>query len=330
MSSVPPVPRFALSFLCGLVALAACSSPASAPAPVTIESTTDGGETAQTSGGAAQICKGWRYFRSSVRAGGIGASIPLTAFAATLEAAGYAPAHNLDGPAPQYAAGYDKLRDLTMLTAEGDVLVASTCALQDLGQARRLDFALAAATQLVADHGKGVTLAQRTAWWAQPSAWYTETSGSYQRQYLAEGLDLNKPMAGAIACTEQPVAVGFGLVGSADAPSTTGDVVAIESLSVDGVVLASGEKAKSKAEVALYVDFGAAAAKGELPLALDLLVADASVRNDTGVYYGFFEAIFDTSAALSVNLQGALPGTTLQSRDIDVLGLPDAVTALFK
>ena len=326
------LPATVASLLLGCVAMTApvaCSSASSPSATAAAEASKDGGDGQSTSAGGAKICKGWRTFRSSVRAEKLGTDIALADFAASLDDANYVPAHNLDGPPPHYAAGYNKLRDLTILTDGGDVMVASTCALDNLGQARRLDFALAAAAELVAGHGKGVTLAQRTAWWARPSGWYTEVAARYQRQYLADGLDLNKPMSGTIACTEAPVAAGFGLVGSADAPSTSGDVVAVESLSVDGVVVASGEKAKSKAEVALFVDFSAAVGKGELPLELDLLVADASIRDDVGTYYPFFEAVFDQSAALTVSLQGALPGQTYLSRDIDVLALPDAVTALF-
>ena len=310
--------------------MACGASPAGSPAGSSAAAGKDGHASSAGSAGAAAICKGWLVFRSAVRNADMGADIPLAEFAATLDAAGYLPAHHLDGKVPHYAAGYDKLRDLVVLRDGGEVLVASTCALDNLGQARRLDYALAAAAELVAAHGEGTTLAARTRWWAQPTAWYSQGAGRYQRQYLADGVDLNKPMTGTIAFTEAPLAAGFGLVGSADAPSSTGDVVAIESLTVDGIAVATGEKAKSKAEVALFVDMAAAVGKGELAIGVDLMVADASVRDEVGTYYAFFEALFDQTAALSVNLQGTLPGASHQSRDIGVLDLPDAVTAVFE
>ena len=260
----------------------------------------------------------------------MGQGIPLAKFAAALDEAGYLPMHELEGEGPKYAAGYDKLRDLTMLRPGGHLLVASTCPLDGLAQVRRLDFALAAATELVATLKPGTHYRKQTAWWAIPTSWYGDKAGTYQRQYLPEGIDLNKPMNGTASCTEAPVAAGFGLIGRADEPSTVGDVVAVEKLTVGDEVLAQGDKAKTKTQVALFFDLGDALIAGDVPWKADLLVADASVRPETGIYWAFFEALFDTTSVLTVSVQGALPGTSRISRAVEVLALPDAITEVFE
>lgn len=226
-----------------------------------------------------------------------------------------------------YTAGLDLRSDAVFLLASGDLLVASACPLDRLGQVRRLDFALAAAARLLTAVDHPGDWKQETERWTRPEAFYGAKAGTYWRQYLGDATDLQKPLQGTISLAAAPVGLAFGIYGHADAPSKVGDIVRMNDLTVAGKKLAVGETWPVHDVAALVWDLAAAVAAGELPFTADLLVADASVEWNVGVYRGFFEALFaNGTAGLGVSMQGALPGVLRVSRAVSELDLPAAPT----
>lgn len=225
----------------------------------------------------------------------------------------------------RYAIGFDFLQDAVLLFEDGSLVVASFCALDGLGQVRRLDFGLAAVSPLVDQIAEGGDYAVETARWAKPAAILGEEAGLYQRHYLNESLDLNKPHSGTLAFSRSPGGAAFGIYGHADTPSLVGDVVGVESLVVGGKPVATQEKQTTTGSAVPVWDLTEHAEKGEVPWSFDLLVADASVEWNVGVYFPFVEALFDPGdpAALVVSVQGALPGVTMLSKSLSELPLPD-------
>lgn len=246
---------------------------------------------------------------------------------ATDAAAADAGSPPLKGDPRVYAAGLDLRSDAVFLMASGELLVASACPLDRLGQVRRLDYALAAAARILTavDHPGDWKL--ETQRWTRPDAFYGNPAGTYVRHYLGDATDLQKPLQGAISLAATPLGLAFGIYGHADAPSKVGDVVRMNLLTVAGKKLATGETWPVHDVAALVWDLADAVAAGELPFTADLLVADASVEWNVGMYRSFFEALFaKPGAGMGVSLQGALPGTLRVSRDVKELDLPAAPT----
>ncbi len=315
----------------------AVSSAVDAPDGASVTDAGPGFDSVQ--GGRATLCSGPRAWESAVRLAGAGDVALLPAFAAALVAAGYHVEDHSDDPpvgvadaggegdataaVPPYVVGRDKLQDAVFLLENGDLVVASACPIDGLDQIRRLDWSLAAAIDVLAAAKGGIAYADKVALWALPTAWYSGKAGIYQRQLLHPALDLNKPHDGTLSCTVGPIAAGFGLIGHADVPSAVGDVVGVETLSVAGVVIAQAETIKTTGPVALFWPL-AGLVDGAVSWHVDLMVADASVKWDVGVYRPFVEALFPpaATAALVVSLQGAPPGESRVSRSIAELVLP--------
>jgi hypothetical protein len=226
-----------------------------------------------------------------------------------------------------YVIALDQRNDAVVLMNTGDLYVASACALDRLGQMRRLDFGLADAARLLTalDHPGDWQL--ETERWARPATIYTEAAGQYWRQYLDDAASLQKPVQGSLSLTGAPLGLAMGMYGHADTPSAVGDVVRLNSLKVAGKVLASGETWPVSQLASLVWDLAAVMAAGELPFRADLLVADASVEWHVGVYHVFFEALFGNGGqGLGVTMQGSLPGALRVSHALSELDLPAAPT----
>lgn len=226
-----------------------------------------------------------------------------------------------------YVAGMDPRNDGVFLLPTGDLLVTSACPLDRLGQVRRLDFALAAAARVLTaiDHPGDWHL--ETDRWTRPAMFYGARAGQYWRQYLSDSTDLQKPLQGTLALAARPDALAFGLYGHADVPSSVGDVVRMNALTVGGKKLAVGETWPVHDVASVVWDLAAVLGVGDVPFTADLLVADASVEWNVGVYRVFFEALFpDGPAGLGVATQGPLPGALRISHAITELDLPAAPT----
>jgi hypothetical protein len=266
----------------------------------------------------------------------------LPAYAAALKAAGYqaaywdpAAAAAVDPSAPPpvpaqpFAGGINPLGDRVFLLANGDLAVASYCTLDDLGQVRRLDYALAAASQVLASLQTQLDYVAVTRRWAQPTAWYTQRAGQYWRQYLPESIDLNQQQTGQFTFSSAPIGAGFGLYGHADIPSKNGDMVGIDTLTVDGKSATVKTKITSTAQVALAWDMLPFVGAGEHDWTARLFVADASIEWKIGFYLAFFEALYPSEAkgpTFSVTQQGSLPGTVKVSRALTEIDLPATIT----
>lgn len=225
----------------------------------------------------------------------------------------------------EYVVMVSPLGDVTYLLSNGDMVVASACPMESLGQVRRLDFALANAIQVLSKV-QGTDYAEETRRWAMPTAYYSDRAGTYWREYFNESLDLNKVQSGVLSCSTTPNAAAFGVYGHADTPSIVGDVIGVESLVVGGVTIAEDQKQTSNGEVALVWNLMPHIGAGEVAWSVDMLVSDASVGFNVGKYYPFIDALFpsDKQAALIVNIQGTLPGPNRTSRAIAELTLPPA------
>lgn len=229
----------------------------------------------------------------------------------------------VDAETRVFVIATDPRQDAVILMENGDLFVASACPLDRLGQARRLDFGLAQAVQTLTkiDHpGEWKLETQR---WARPDAFYTATAGLYWRQYVHDAVDLQKPLQGTISLASAPLGLALGVYGHVDLPSAVGDVVRMNSLTVAGKKLASGETWPIGGLASLVWDLAKAMAAGELPFRAELLVADASVEWNVGIYHVFFEALFGKGdQGLGVSTQGALPGQLRVSKPIAEAKLP--------
>ncbi|NUN13196.1 MAG: hypothetical protein HUU55_06120 [Myxococcales bacterium] len=225
----------------------------------------------------------------------------------------------------EYVVVVSPLGDVTYLLSNGDMVVASACPLDSLGQIRRLDFALAKAVQVLSKV-QGTDYAEETRRWAVPTAYYGDTAGGYWREYFNESLDLNKVQSGVLSCSTTPLAGAFGIYGRADSPSLVGDVIGVESLTVGGITIVQDQKQTSSGEVAMVWNLMPHIGAGEVTWSVDLLVSDASVGFNVGKYYPFIDVLFSSEkqAALIVNIQGTLPGANRTSRAISELTLPPA------
>lgn len=230
---------------------------------------------------------------------------------------------SVDAETRVFVIATDPRQDAVILMENGDLFVASACPLDRLGQARRLDFGLAQAVQTLTkiDHpGEWKLETQR---WARPDAFYTATAGLYWRQYVHDAVDLQKPLQGTISLASAPLGLALGVYGHVDLPSAVGDVVRMNSLTVAGKKLASGETWPIGGLASLVWDLAKAMAAGELPFRAELLVADASVEWNVGIYHVFFEALFGKGEqGLGVSTQGALPGQLRVSKPIAEAKLP--------
>lgn len=223
----------------------------------------------------------------------------------------------------RFVIATDPRQDAVILMENGDLFVSSACAIDRLGQVRRLDAALAQAAQLVThlDHPGDWKL--ETQRWARPDAFYTAAAGQYWRQYLHDAVDLQKPLQGTISLAAAPLGLALGVYGHADVPSAVGDVVRLNALKVAGLQLAAGETWPVSGMASLVWDLAKAMAAGELAFRADLLVADAAVEWKVGVYHVFFEALFGKGGqGLGVSTQGALPGQLRVSKAIAEAQLP--------
>jgi hypothetical protein len=283
-------------------------------------------------------------YRSAVLVAGAADPALVKPFADTLKGAGYqavywdpaaAPDPGPDPvpppPSPQQAftGAVDALGERVFLFANGDLVVASYCGLDDLGQARRLDYALAAASELLAGQQPTLGYVDVTRRWAQPTAWFTQRAGQYWRQYLPESIDLNQQHTGKLAFSQAPSGAGFGLYGHADIPSKNGDVVGVDSLLIGGKSAAAKSKISSTAQVALAWDILPFVGAGEHDWVARLFVADASIEWKVGFYLAFFEAAFPMDAkspTFNVTQQGSLPGTLKVSKALTEIDLPAKIT----
>ncbi len=231
-------------------------------------------------------------------------------------------------PPDHYVIGRDARHDAVLLLENGDLVVASHCPLDRLGQMRRLDYGLATAARLVTllDHPGDYQL--ETSRWARPDGIYAERAGFYWRQYV--DADLSRPIVGTLSLASKPESLAFGLFGHANVPSTVGDVVHVQKFTLDEKTLAGAHTWQVHDTAALLWDLAEGIAAGELPFVLDILVSDASVKAQVGVYHAFFEALFPEgkkdALGLGASAQGALPGTLKVSRGMWELDLPSSAT----
>jgi len=224
-----------------------------------------------------------------------------------------------------YTAGADALGDVVVLLEDGSLWVASACELDAFAQVRRLDFALAEASRVLAQV-TGEDYKVETARWARPTAWYGAKAGTFRRQYLGDGVPFNKSLTGTIAMAASPDDVAFGLYGHADTPSQVGDVVGVDTLVVGGTKIAGAEKVTVTGRAALAWGLVPHVGKGETPWTVNVFIADASLDWSVGVYFPFVDALFPAGAqgSLAVSLQGSLPGQTRVSKAIADIALPAA------
>lgn len=289
--------------------------------------------------------------RSAILAGTLLVPVDLPAFVTALQDADFSGVqHSLEASADakrpgwmtatsrDFAVGVDARGDGVVVLGSGEVYVVSGCPLDGLGQVHRLDLALAAAWTLLVELQPPSDVPAAVRGWTRPAAWYGDSSVTYLRQYLADGLDLNGAQSGGLALSVAPKGAGFGIYGAANAGGA-GDVVGIEVLRLGDAEVASHDKRVVKGPGALVWDVGEFVGAGETAVELDLLIADTSVRWKIGVWDAFFEAFFGgddgkatepavTPPVLAVQLLGALPGRAQGSRLLGALELPDAVTAL--
>jgi hypothetical protein len=274
-------------------------------------------------------------FRSAVVSAGPADAVPLSAYATALQLSGYEPVLHTDGgPTPpdsklgqrKYAAGRDSFGDVVLLFETGELVVASRCALDKLGQVRRLDQGLAAAVQVWAQVTKQDWQAAM-ARWVVPASYHADAPVGYSRRYLPETVDLQKALAGTLSLSHTPVQAVFALYGQTDAPSTQGDVITLDSLMVAGKLVASAQKHTVQGPVVLAWSLLPALQAGEQEWSLKLLIADAGLEWKTGQYRAFVEVLQpDPKAAFSLTVQGALPGLARTAREMDELKLPGDVT----
>ncbi len=222
-------------------------------------------------------------------------------------------------------AARDERGDWVVLLPNGAVAVASACPLGSLGQVHRLDEALARALRAMATVS-GESGAVLTLRWAWPTAIYGE-GGRYWRQALGEGLDLNAPTNGVLGLGGD-AALGFVLAGASHPGSDAGDVVGIDSLSLGGAVVVEQDKRIVRGSAALRWELPAQPAGQEIDVALDMTVADASLRWQVGTWLPYVEALFTQAegANLSVSLQGSLGGALRVTQPIAAAPLPAALT----
>jgi hypothetical protein len=220
----------------------------------------------------------------------------------------------------------DLRRDAVFLRDNGDLIVASYCPLDRLGQMRRLDYGLATAARMLTALDKPGDYKTETLRWARPDGIYADQAGLYWRQYI--DADLTHPLLGTLSLAAKPEALAFGLFGHADVPSQVGDVVRVLTFELGGVKVQGAHTWQITDVAALLWDATVAAQVGEVPFTMDLLVADASVSMHVGAYHAFFEALFPHGTpGLGVSVQGALPGAIRTTRAITELGLPAAATS---
>ena len=290
------------------------------------------------------LCDPALGLRSALRAGPLVVGVPAAiaeadAVADALVVAGYAGVTRTDdlGLVGGVAAA-DARGDLVIWPGDGGLVVASSCELDSLGQVHRLDDALLAFTGAVAAvENQAITVAAKlplpshaaqTLRWARPAGVYGDVSGRYWRHYVGDGLDRNPPTSGALAMGAASGAVGFAVAGASDPGGDVGDVVGVESLTIDGVVVAEQDKRVVRGAATLRWQVVAGLGIGEHSVDLDLIVADASLRWKTGTWTAYVEALFDKDGSLTLSLQGAGAGTLRVSRAISELDLPSALTAV--
>ena len=315
---------FAVALSASLLLCGGCDSAAPAASPAS-SPTDSGGQFAPN----PEICAPSHGLRSALRTRGTAATQqPLDQVEAALALAGYVAVTRTDDLGlPAAIAAVDERGDLVVVTAGGDLAVASSCALDGLGQVHRLDDALARlATATRGTTAATHTLATRA--WVLPVGIFG--AGRYWRQALPAGLDLNAATDGTLAVTAD-AQLGFVFAGASHPDGAEGDVVGVQSLSLDGQSLIADDTRIVQGPAALRWQLPDQVA-GSASVALQLLVTDASLRWQVGTWVPYVEAYFpgdsQDAPSLAFTVQGGLPGVIRVARAMTEVDLPAALTAL--
>lgn len=218
----------------------------------------------------------------------------------------------------------NNFQDCVYIFESGRVAVASFCEIEDIGQIRRLDFALLESSKIIAVVKSGISYEEKAIIWTEPLIYFSPNEGIYQRFYFNSSLNLNDPHEGTLILPSKVLDSAFNIYGHTDEPSLKGDIVGIELLKINGVLITKDDRTTGKNEVMRAWEIKDYLHGGSNGISVDLIITDASSDLNVGKYWVFIDAVIppQIKGVMTFTIDGAPPGKSLISSQITKINLP--------